>query len=163
MTYLSKIDLKIILEGIIAVYTMSYITVDSFPLPPQRPRDQLPRNTSSVNYDPKPRPPIITAPINKTISNYFFQPNKIPPAVEDKPYYKSNSSKPFFAKNRKLLESKNKLGKGVACPAIVPTSFKNMLRAKSTVIKQKKFQEYYISREGRNDELEKIKRGEIDA
>lgn len=37
---------------------------------------------------------------------------------------------------------------------MVPNCFKNILRAKSTVIKQKKLQEFYINREGRSD-LEK--------
>lgn len=36
-------------------------------------------------------------------------------------------------------------------PVMVPNCFKNILRAKSTVIKQKKFQEFYINREGRNN------------
>ena len=36
-------------------------------------------------------------------------------------------------------------------PVMVPSCFKNFLRAKSTVIKQKKLQEFYINREGRSD------------
>lgn len=52
-------------------------------------------------------------------------------------------AKPFYTKNRKLLSAKSK-----QTPP-VPNGFKNMLRAKSTVIKQKKLQEFYINREGR--------------
>lgn len=53
---------------------MSYSTIDSFSLPRKRPIDELTRNASSVNSDLKPRPTILTAPINKTVSNYLFQP-----------------------------------------------------------------------------------------
>lgn len=39
----------------------------------------------------------------------------------------------------------------------LPNGFKNILRAKSTVIKQKKLQEFYINREGRESEGERSK------
>ena len=55
-------------------------------------------------------------------------------------------AKPFYTKNRKLLSVKSKQN-----PPL-PNGFKNMLRAKSTVIKQKKLQEFYLNREGREGE-----------
>jgi len=55
-------------------------------------------------------------------------------------------AKPFYTKNRKLISIKSKKEEPL------PNGFKNILRAKSTVIKQKKLQEFYINREGRENE-----------
>ena len=59
-------------------------------------------------------------------------------------------AKPFYTKNRKLICMKSKQTNPV------PNGFKNILRAKSTVIKQKKLQEFYINREGRVSDEEKV-------
>lgn len=78
---------------------MSYNTIDQQPfLQPNR--DALSRNVSSVVSRPKTSS-MAAASITKTISNYFFKPEKLPLAIEEKSEFKTISN-PFFAKNRKL-------------------------------------------------------------
>jgi hypothetical protein len=90
--------------------------------------------------------------ITKTISNCFFPPEKLPLALEEKQFFRTSTSKPFFAKARKLADAAR--GRKQENPVMVPNALKNLLRAKSTSIKQKRLQEFYISREGRLEQAE---------
>jgi hypothetical protein len=127
---------------------MSYNTIDALPPPSNSRRHTLTRHASSAAARPQ-TPAVTFAAITKTISNYFFKPEKLPLAFEVKAEPKT-ASKPFFSKNRRLVELKAKKEDPL------PNGFKNMLRAKSTVIKQKKLQEFYINREGREAEAERL-------
>jgi hypothetical protein len=57
----------------------------------------------------------------------------LPSALEERVDTKA-AARPFYPKSRKMLAFKPKPQEGL------PNGFKNMLRAKSTVIKQKKLQ-----------------------
>ena len=61
---------------------MSYTTIDHLPAsaPSLSRRDTLTRNASSIADRPKTSSLTITA-ITKTISNYFFKPEKLPLAM----------------------------------------------------------------------------------
>ena len=108
---------------------MSYVTFDTISQPTLIPKEKITRNTSSMASRPKSSSLALTN-ITKTISNYFFKPEKLPQAFEDKVEFKT-ISKPFYTKNRKLLTGQQKRNN------FPSNGFKNMLRAKSTVIKQK--------------------------
>ena len=74
-------------------------------------------------------------------------PEHIPLALALKHQPSSPYQKPFFGKNRKVKTAKqHRPSEGLQSP-IVPEKFSSLLRAKSTVVKQKKTEEFYINRD----------------
>lgn len=118
---------------------MHYHTIDSQSFGASKDEDKLFRQTSSASTKTCGKK-IAQNLITKTISNYFISPDKMLLPSEERQELKCTSNKPFFTKNRKAVESKNRKFKGFENPVVVPNGFKNILRAKSTVIKQKNLQ-----------------------
>jgi hypothetical protein len=73
-------------------------------------------------------------------------PEKIPRAIEDRQFFKCTATRPFFAKNRKIALSKQKdlrkqsVYNDSSTLLDHSSGFNNVLKAKSTVIKQNKLQ-----------------------
>ena len=93
-------------ESIIITYSrlgqMPQISFDTLALDLKNKRQQRRRTVTSAASRTEEHN--VNKSISKTISNYFFKPQKIPQAIEERNHYKTLTAKPFFSKNRKLSE-----------------------------------------------------------
>jgi hypothetical protein len=121
----------------------------------QHPNEEISKNTEPLLRHTRLMSNLSNTCITKTISNCFLLPEKIPKALEERQFFKSTATRPFFTKNMKMVETNKKGKKGRSSQSInmgmaaTANDFTQILKAKSTVIKQKKLKEFYINREGR--------------
>jgi hypothetical protein len=141
---------------------MSFITLDHLHLQRAAKIEDLTRNASVANNPRRSISNISSTCITKTISSHFLKPDKIPQAFEERRHGKNITSKPFFTKNRRVGMSNHRSYKAKGKATMLSNSFENMLKTKSTVVKHKKLQEFYINREGRDEEVQQIIPNKLD-
>ena len=115
-----------------------------------RNKEDIFKNTQPLIRYNRPISNISNTCLTKTISNLSVLAEKIPKAIQERQFFKSFAARPFFTKNRKMIESNKKREKNQSCYTDknqkLNEDFGQILKTKSTVIKQTKLKEFYINK-----------------